>query len=93
MTTPEETPGEGHNSSPSGVAGDRLKSFIERVEHLTEEKETLAQDIREVFAEAKSTGFDVKTMRVIIRLRKIDRQARQEQEHLIELYKQAVGLD
>lgn len=90
----DETPGEGHNSgNVGGVAGDRLKSFIERIERLDDEKAALAADIREVFAEAKSTGFDVKTMRVILKLRKLDRQVRQEQAHLLELYSRAIGLE
>ena len=57
------------------------------------EKAALAADIREVYAEAKGTGFDVKTMRQIIRLKKMDRSDRQEQEHLLELYKRAIGLE
>jgi uncharacterized protein (UPF0335 family) len=76
-----------------GIAADRLRSFIERIERLEEEKAALAADIREVYAEAKSTGFDVKTMREIIRLKKLDRSDRQEQEHLLELYKRAIGLE
>ena len=80
----------GHNS---GVAADRLRSFIERIERLDEEKAALAADIREVFAEAKSTGFDVKIMRVILKLRKMDRERRQEEEHLTELYKRALEMD
>ncbi len=75
-----------------GIAVERLRSFIERIERLEEEKAALAADIREVYAEAKSTGFDVKTMLQVILLRKFDRNDRQEQEHLLELYKQAIGL-
>jgi uncharacterized protein (UPF0335 family) len=76
-----------------GIAVERLRSFVERIERLEEEKAALAADIREVYAEAKSTGFDVKTMRQVIRLRKLDRDDRQEQEHLLDLYKQALGLE
>ena len=76
-----------------GIAAERLRSFVERIERLEEEKAALAADIREVYAEAKSTGFDVKTMRAIIRLRKMDRNDREEQEHLLDLYKQALGLE
>ena len=76
-----------------GIAAERLRSFIERIERLEEEEAALAADIREVYAEAKSTGFDVKTMRQVIRLRKLDRDDRHEQEHLLELYKQALGLE
>ena len=80
-------------SDVGGVAADRLKSFIERIERLEEEKAGLAADIRDVYAEAKSAGFEVKVMRQIVRLRKMDHADRQEQESLLELYKQAIGLD
>ena len=76
-----------------GIAAERLRSFIERIERLEEEKAALAADIREVYAEAKSTGFDVKTMRQVIKLRKLDRDDREAQEHLLDLYKQALGLE
>jgi len=76
-----------------GIAGERLRAFIERIERLEEEKAALAADIREVYAEAKATGFDVKTMRQLIRLRKMDRSDRREQEHLLDLYKRAIGLE
>lgn len=76
----------------SEVAGDQLKSFIERIERLEEEKAGLANDISEVYAEAKSAGFDTKVMRQVIRLRKMDRNDRQEQEALLDLYRQAVGV-
>jgi len=76
-----------------GIAGERLRAFVERIERLEEEKAALAADIREVYAEAKGTGFDVKTMRQLIRLRKLDRSDRQEQEHLLDLYKRAIGLE
>ena len=76
-----------------GIAAERLRSFIERIERLEEEKAALAADVREVYGEAKSVGFDVKIMRQVIRLRKMDRSDRQEQQHLLELYKQAIGLE
>ncbi len=75
-----------------GIAAKRLRSFIERVERLEEEKAALAADIREVYAEAKGDGFDVKTMRQIVRLRKLDSSDRAEQEALLDLYKTALGL-
>jgi uncharacterized protein (UPF0335 family) len=75
-----------------GIAGERLRSFIERIERLEEEKAALASDIREVFSEAKSAGFDTKIMRQVLRLRKLDSAERQEQEALLDLYKQAIGL-
>lgn len=76
----------------SDVAADRLRSFIERVERLQEEKQAIADDIKEVFAEAKSAGFETKIMKMIIKLRAMDSQERSEQEHLLEVYAQAVGL-
>lgn len=75
-----------------GIAADRLKSFIERIERLEEEKTSLANDVREVYAEAKGTGFDTKVMRQIVKLRKMESSDREEQEHLLDLYKRAVGL-
>ena len=75
-----------------GIAAKRLRSFIERIERLEEEKAALAADAREVYAEAKGDGFDVKTMRQIVRLRKLDSSDRAEQEALLDLYKTALGL-
>ncbi len=75
-----------------GIAAQRLRSFIERVERLEEEKAALAADIREVYAEAKGDGFDAKTMRQIVKLRKLDSADRAEQEALLDLYKAALGL-
>ncbi len=75
-----------------GIGAARLKSFVERIEHLEEEKAALAADIREVYAEAKGNGFDTKVMRQVIRLRKMDSGDRQEQEALLDLYKRALGL-
>ncbi len=76
-----------------GIAAERLRSFVERIERLEEEKAALGADVREVYAEAKAVGFDVKIMRQVIRLRKMDHSDRQEQEHLLDLYKRAVGLE
>lgn len=75
-----------------GIAGERLRSFIERIERLEEEKAALAADIREIFAEAKGVGFDTKIMRQVLKLRKLDREDRQEQETLLDLYLQALGM-
>jgi uncharacterized protein (UPF0335 family) len=75
-----------------GIAAKRLRTFIERIERLEEEKAALAADIREVYAEAKSDGFDAKTMRQVVKLRKMDSSDRQEQEALLDLYKAALGL-
>ncbi len=75
-----------------GVAADHLRSYIERIERLEEEKKAIADDIKEIFAEAKGTGFDVKAMRSIIRLRKMDKADYQEQEYMVDLYKHALGM-
>ncbi len=75
-----------------GVAGKRLVSFLERVEGLEEEKTALADDIKEVYAEAKGVGFDVKTIRRIVRLRKMEPEKRQEEDAILELYKSAIGM-
>lgn len=75
-----------------GLAGEQLRSLIERIEKLEEEKSGLAGDVRDVFAEAKSQGFDIKIMRQIIRLRKLNAADRQEQEHLLDTYKHALGM-
>ena len=76
-----------------GVAAERLRALVERIERLEEEKAALSADIREVYGEAKSSGFDVKTLRQVVRLRKIDHADRQEQEALLDLYKRALGLE
>ena len=76
-----------------GIAQDRLRSFIERIERLEEEKAALAADIREVYSEAKGTGFDTKIMRMIVRLRKMDSADRAEQDAILDLYKAALGLN
>lgn len=75
-----------------GIAGDRLRSFIERIERLEEEKRTLAEDIKEVFAEAKGSGFDTKIMRQIIKIRRMDKDDLDEQETLLDIYKRALGM-
>ena len=75
-----------------GIAGERLKSLIERIERLEEEKQALAADIKEVYAEAKGSGFDTKIMRQIIRIRKRDKDDLDEEESLLEVYKRALGM-
>ena len=75
-----------------GIAGEQLKSFIERIERLEEEKRVLGEDIKEVYAEAKGTGFDPKIMRQLIRIRKMDKDEHDEQESLLDLYKRALGM-
>lgn len=75
-----------------GIAGERLKSFIERIERLEEEKRALGEDIKEVYAEAKGTGFDTKIMRQIIKIRKMDKDDLDEQEALLDTYMRALGM-
>ncbi len=79
-------------SEPTGVARDQLRSIVERVERLEEEKKTIADDIKEVYAEAKANGFDTKTLRTVVRLRKQEVAERQEQEALLDLYMHALGM-
>ncbi|MDO7843829.1 DUF2312 domain-containing protein [Sphingomonas immobilis] len=74
------------------IAADQLRLLIERIERLEEEKKGIADDIKDVYGEAKSTGFDVKTIRTIVRLRKMEKHHRDEAEMLLETYKQALGL-
>lgn len=76
----------------SGIAADQLRSFVERVERLEEDRAGIAADVREVYSEAKSAGFDVKTLRSVVRLRKLDPAARREQEMLLETYRAALGI-
>jgi uncharacterized protein (UPF0335 family) len=76
----------------ANFAKDQLKSFVERVERLEEEKTALSGDIREVYAEAKGQGFDVKIMRQVVRLRKMDSHEREEHDALLDLYMSALGM-
>jgi uncharacterized protein (UPF0335 family) len=78
--------------SKTAFAKDALKSYINRIERLNEEREALSADIREVFAEAKGTGFDTKIMRQVIRLRKLDKADYQEQEAVLDLYLTAMDM-
>ena len=75
------------------VAAGQLRAFIERIERLEEEKKGIADDVKDVYAEAKSNGYDTKTMRAIVRLRKMETHARQEADALLETYRQALGLE
>ena len=75
------------------VQADRLKLLIERIERLEEEKKGIADDIRDVYAEAKAVGYDPKTMRQVVRLRKMDNADRREQDDLLETYKAALGME
>ena len=75
-----------------GVSGQRLKSFIERVERLEEEKSAIAEDVRDVYGEAKASGFDPKIMRTIVSLRKTNLEKRREEQELLDLYMSAIGM-
>ena len=83
---------DGAAADKKGVSAQRLKSFIERIERLEEEKKALGADIREVYGEAKSSGYDPKIMRKVIKLRGMDAGDRQEEEALLQVYLDAVGL-
>ena len=74
------------------VAADELRLLIERIERLEEEKKGIADDVRDVYAEAKARGYDTKTMRTIVRLRKLETHQRQEMDALLETYRAALGL-
>lgn len=85
----------GHNSNDpavGGIAADRLRSIIERVERLESERKALGDDIKDIFTEAKSAGFDVKVLRQIIRIRKQEPSEVEEQETLLDIYRRALGM-
>ena len=75
-----------------GIAGEQLRAFIERIERLEEEKKDVQEQIKEVFSEAKGSGFDTRIMRQLLRLRKLRDADRSEQEELLEIYKSAIGM-
>jgi len=81
-----------HEVAEGSVAADELRLLIERIERLEEEKKAIADDVRDVYAEAKARGYDPKTMRAVVRLRKMENNARQEAEALLDTYKAALGL-
>ena len=87
-----ETVDVGHNSQSGGIAADRLRSLIERVERLTEEKKALSSDIKDIFQEAKSAGFSVPTIRQVIRIRAQEPADVEEQETLLDVYRRALGM-
>ncbi len=95
----QQIPGAGHNSAAAKTeetahrfAKDQLKAFVERIERMEEEKKAIADDIRDIYSEAKGNGFDVKALRTIIRLRKQDVNARKEAEAILETYLHALGM-
>ena len=77
----------------NGVDGARLLSYIERIEHIEEEKKALQNDIKEIYEDAKSANFDVKAIKQLLKIRKMDDQERQEEEFVLDVYKRALGLD
>lgn len=81
------------NLKTGAVESTKLRSYVERIEKLEEEKAAIASDVRDVFAEAKSNGFDTKAMRQVLKLRKMNHNDRLEQEYMIDLYKRALGLE
>lgn len=81
-----------HNEK-GGVAGERLRSLVERIERLEEEKKTIAGDIRDIFLEAKSAGFNVKVMRAVLKLRRQDEAQRREEQELLDIYAHALGVE
>jgi uncharacterized protein (UPF0335 family) len=95
----EQTPGVGHNSgvaaknpeNAEGMAAERLRQIVMRIERLEDEKSNIAADIREVYSEAKSNGFNTKTLRKIIAVRKMDKNEREEMQALIDAYMRALG--
>jgi uncharacterized protein (UPF0335 family) len=81
------------NETIGGIAGEALQQYVDRIERLEEEKKALSEDIKQVYSEAKSTGFDVKILRKIVSLRRVEEHDRKEQEELLELYKRALGME
>ncbi len=79
-------------AEPGGVAADQLRAFVERVERLEEEKKVIADDIKDVYAEAKGNGFDVKILRKVVSLRKKQPHEREEEEAVLDLYLHALGM-
>ena len=79
-------------AEPSGIAASQLRSIVERIERLEEEKKTISDDIKDVYLEGKAVGYDVKIMRQIVRLRRMSPDDRKEMEALLDLYKSALGL-
>ena len=92
MSVTDATTAAGSEDRAHKFAKDQLKAFVERIERLEEEKKAISDDIRDVYAEAKGTGYDVKALRTVIRLRKQDKHERAEQEALLETYLHALGM-
>ena len=88
----DATDKDGPASKTGGIAADRLRSIVERIERLEEERKALSSDIKDIYAEAKSAGFDVKVLRQLIRLRKQEAAEIEEQETLLDVYRRALGM-
>ncbi|HTJ90658.1 MAG TPA: DUF2312 domain-containing protein [Acidocella sp.] len=80
------------DDKPTNIAGERLRSIVERIERLEEERKALASDIKDIYSEAKSAGFDVKVLRQLIRIRKQEPAEIEEQETLLDIYRRAIGM-
>jgi uncharacterized protein (UPF0335 family) len=80
------------NDKPTNVAGERLRSIVDRIERLEEERKALGSDIKDIYSEAKSAGFDVKVLRQLIRIRKQEPAEIEEQETLLDVYRRAIGM-
>ncbi len=85
-------PAKAEGTDVGGIAADRLRSIVERIERLEEERKALGNDIKDIYAEAKSAGFDVKVMRQLIRIRKQEPAEVEEQETLLDVYRKALGM-
>jgi uncharacterized protein (UPF0335 family) len=81
------------SNAAGGISAERLRSFVKRIEKLEEDKAAVAEDLKEVYGEAKSAGFDTRIMRKIVSLRRVELEKRREQEELLELYMSALGMD
>ena len=92
MSTTGTEAGPGHNSGGGGVAAERLRSLVERIERIEEERKALGSDVRDMYAEAKSAGFDVKVLRQLIAIRKKQASEVEEQESLLDVYRRALGM-
>ena len=93
IASPVPAPAAGAGNDVGGVAAAQLRSFVDRIERLEEEKKGLADDIKDIYSEAKGQGFDVKVLRKVISMRKRSKEDRQEEEELLELYKAALGME
>ena len=92
LQTRDDDENDSQTTDTGGVSGARLKAFIERIERLEEEKKATAEDIKDVYGEAKATGFDPKIMRKIVSLRKTNLEKRREEKELLDLYMSALGM-